>query len=703
MTDNSANPTVRVCKICGRTFPVGIEKCPEDGGELVRPERDSLLGTVFLGKYEVLSILGEGGMSIVYKARHIHMEKVMALKLLNRELTNDEVAKERFRREASAASSLSHQNVVVVHDFGFTGSEKDVQAYLVMDCLEGVSLSDLIESRGSLEVGRAIEIFKQGLDGLEHAHKKGIIHRDIKPSNLVVIPEDDGADLVKLVDFGIAKASPQQGEKQRQQLTQTGEIFGSPLYMSPEQCNGRSIDLRSDIYSFGCLMYETLAGLPPLIGDTYINTVVKHLQEQPPPFSKTAPSLQLPAPVEAVIMKCLEKNPDNRYASVAELRQALLDAALVSGIKGYRAGAVAEVVRPSHLAQTFDRVRLAATGTFKKGAQNKSLVVPTLILLVILAGLGALSLVPYGPPGIDRLSGYDRIVFPHLLNVLSENLEKGNTAEAARIGKQAEAMARTFDDSGDRLEKVLRAEWRVALAAGNSTDQDLFRNEIKELVTKSILRDYRVQQSHLSKYETPMVSVAEKPNRQKEVVGSASAVFDTATRLHSRERHSEEQQLLSQAIRVYETAGLEADPKVADFKLQLGKCFADLQRFDEAKKLYEDAVLIRRNIEHRNASDNKLLSKALFALGSLDRDQSKFPEADKELTEAIKIAREEVKDDRLLLENLRAYLDLITQTKNNGKAVVDEEHAKVLVDEVTRLEKSVGPVSSGSQDAGSEI
>ncbi len=688
MTDQTAkhSGSVRICKICSKTYPAGVDKCPDDGSELARQEKDRFLGTTFLGKYEILSVLGTGGMSIVYKARHIHMERVMALKLLNRELTHDEVARERFRREASAAASLSHQNVVVVHDFGFTEVEPK-QAYLVMDCLEGLSLSDLVENNGTLPLARSIEIFKQGLDGLEHAHKKGIIHRDIKPSNLVVITEADGTDLVKLVDFGIAKAAPQEGEKQRQQLTQTGEIFGSPLYMSPEQCNGTAMDPRSDIYSFGCLMYETLSGTPPLIGDTYINTVVKHLQEAPPPFSKTAPALAIPSAIEAVIMKCLEKNPDKRYSTVAELRQALLDAALASGIKGYRAGAVQEVSRKSALSQTFDRVKLAATGGFRGPAKagGGNLAVAVLIVFGVLGLAAIVFTIPYGTKGLDSLSLYDRGMYGLMLQKMNESIAKANFVEAENVAKQAEAMARKYDDNDTRLEQILRAESKFV----DGAELERVRTEIRNIVTIQVKRDYLVMQGRLSKLEVPVSNPAETDQRKAGVLGTGTGALDIAIRLHSRELHTEEQQLLTQAVRVYRSNGLDKAARLADLKTQLGKCYTESQRFDEAEKLYLDAAKIRESVEKRTEEDNKLLSKAYFTLGTFYRDQNQFSEGAKVLRSAIKTAKE-TKDEHLLFEDLKAYAELLRQAIPAGKIDATQADLSAVKKQIDELGSKLG-------------
>ncbi|MBY0549867.1 MAG: serine/threonine protein kinase [Candidatus Obscuribacterales bacterium] len=691
MNERNSNTYVQVCSVCGKQYPVGIDKCPEDGSLLQKAVTSSLVGTVFLGKYDIVSVLGEGGMSIVYKARHKYMEKERALKLLNGDLTNDEVAKERFRREASAASSLSHQNVVVVHDFGFTETEPK-QAYLVMDCLEGHSLGDLVENDGAIPCSRAIEIFKQALDGLEHAHKKGIIHRDIKPSNLVIMTDDDGTDLVKLVDFGIAKASPQEGSKARQQLTQTGEIFGSPLYMSPEQCNGRSMDARSDIYSFGCLMYETLSGAPPLIGDTYINTVVKHLQEQPPPFSTTAPHAAIPPAVEAVIMKCLEKDPDKRYSTVAELRQSMLDAALESGVKGYRAGAVPVVQKKSNLGQTFNRMKLSLTGVPASGGQpaRPGLLVPLLVAVGIIGVTLAGIFVQFGPPE-DRLSMYERVYWAKLLELAHNAHSAGKEAEADKLFKQAEDMARGFEDEKVRLEKTLHEENKVYQMTGAVEQQERIRTELKEIVTNRIRKDYELNQAHLSKLEIPPNSDDEKKKRRDEIRSTGIGIHDISVRLHSRDLHNEEQQLLMQAMRVHENAGLQNAPKMADFKTQLAKCYTEQQHFDKVRDLLIGALNIRKSIERKTAEENRLLSKAYYTLGSFDRDQSNFPKANEELNLAIELARGDSKDSQVLLESLKAKLDLIRQAELVGNhSFATPAQLEELKNEILKLEAKVG-------------
>lgn len=280
---------------------------------------ESLVGTVLADKYEILAVLGRGGMSVVYKARHLLMKKAVAIKVLLPQLVLNPQSLKRFQQEAEAASCLSHPNVITVYDFGV--SEHGLP-YLVMDLLHGQSLAEAVKEKGALDVQRALDIFVQACSALGEAHRKGVIHRDLKPSNIMLVLTDSGSESVKIVDFGIAKVLPQEGEE-FQKLTQTGEIFGSPFYMSPEQCMGLKLDARSDIYSFGCLMYETLTGKPPLVGAHTLDTMFKHMNETPQGLTNLKCEAHVRERLEMVIFKALAKTPDQRYQSMKELEDDL--------------------------------------------------------------------------------------------------------------------------------------------------------------------------------------------------------------------------------------------------------------------------------------------------------------------------------------------------------------------------------------------
>lgn len=288
----------------------------EVGIDASTPKPDPLVGTVLFDRYEVLERLGEGGMSVVYKVKHTVLHRVYAVKVLLPHLAINPKNLKRFEQEARAASALAHPNVIAIHDFG---ASPEGQPYLVMDYLEGKGLNDLIHQDGVLAVDRSLGIFIQACDALALAHEKGIVHRDLKPSNIMITADSTGEDQVKIVDFGIAKLLPTEGEDV-QRLTQTGEVFGSPYYMSPEQWTGKALDARSDIYSMGCVMYETLAGHAPFAGSTVHETMYKLMNEVPPGLTGLQASAEIRGQLEAILFKAIAKDPAQRYQSMRELK-----------------------------------------------------------------------------------------------------------------------------------------------------------------------------------------------------------------------------------------------------------------------------------------------------------------------------------------------------------------------------------------------
>ncbi len=276
----------------------------------------ALVGTIFAEQYEILHVLGRGGMSVVYRARDQYLKQDVAIKTLHRTLTYDQNSLRRFQQEAATALNLDHQNIVRVRNFGISLG----LPYMAMDLLEGVSFSDLIKKHDLLPVPHVLHIFSQACAGLAHAHGKGIIHRDIKPSNIMLMHYDGDPFFVKILDFGIAKLLPQDGEK-ISRLTQTGEIFGSPVYMCPEQWSGKAVDSRSDVYSLGCVLYETLQGRPPFFDSNVFETMHQHLMELPPPLDLPTMDRALCDRLEAVIFRAMEKQPEKRYQTMADFKK----------------------------------------------------------------------------------------------------------------------------------------------------------------------------------------------------------------------------------------------------------------------------------------------------------------------------------------------------------------------------------------------
>lgn len=317
-TDDAIPTARRVCLVCHLEFPPDEKRCPNDGTVLVALAADPYAGKTLADRYEVEKLVGTGGTSIVYRALHLQLRRTVAIKMLKAHLVTDEESKRRFEQEARAVSCLTHPNVVGVYDVGVT---KYGEPYIVMEFLQGGSLADLVAQEGPLTYERALPIFVQACSALWHAHKKDVVHRDVKPSNIMIVPTDDDPEFVKIVDFGLAKLRSLTGEFQR--LTKTGEVFGSPVYMSPEQCTGRKLDQRTDIYSMGVVMFEALTGRPPFKEKSTIETIRKQIKEAPPRFSEVAPQLNLPEELETIVLKSLTKNPEDRYQTMEELRSDL--------------------------------------------------------------------------------------------------------------------------------------------------------------------------------------------------------------------------------------------------------------------------------------------------------------------------------------------------------------------------------------------
>jgi Serine/threonine protein kinase len=288
--------------------------------EMADAARDPRVGTVVGDRYRVLGRIGEGGMGAVFRAEHILMKKVVALKLLHAEMGQVEEAARRFEREAQSASRLNHPNITSVTDFGrnHTG-----ELFLVMEFVAGESLAELLAREGRLPVARACRLAGQILSALEHAHGQKVIHRDLKPGNVMLVQSPDPrlGETAKILDFGIAKITETtEGE---QPLTKGVMIFGTPSYMSPEQATGQEVDIRSDLYSCGIILYEMLTGQKPFDSEDVVKLMAMQVTAPPPAFVRVAPGADIPAGVEAAVMRALEKERERRFSTAAEFREAL--------------------------------------------------------------------------------------------------------------------------------------------------------------------------------------------------------------------------------------------------------------------------------------------------------------------------------------------------------------------------------------------
>lgn len=376
---------MKVCPSCRSEFGGGEVFCPVDGTRLTtrsqmdlvrRSEADDpLIGVTLAGRYEVTRRIGEGGMGIVYEARHVIIEKRVALKVLREDVSGRSDVVERFRQEARSASLIGHENIVDISDFGVTPSG---QNFFVMEMLDGEDLANVLARDCTVSVSRAVDIVLQCCRALGAAHSKGIVHRDMKPENIFLTRRDGADDFVKIVDFGIAKMSDIDiaGDPSRK-LTKTGMIFGTPEYMSPEQASGKKLDHRVDVYAMGIILYELLTGRVPFVGDTFMGILTQHLFENPPPMRSINQGCQADKALETIVAKALSKDPDARYQTMNELAEALADLELGSeemtgvGLRARRSATKARRLANTMGAEGSTQVAYDAIGGLGRGSSQK--------------------------------------------------------------------------------------------------------------------------------------------------------------------------------------------------------------------------------------------------------------------------------------------------------------------------------------------
>ncbi len=290
---------------------------------------DSLVGSTVDGRYQIEERVGEGGMGAVYKAQHLAMAQTVALKVLLTDQSPDETVAKRFVREARSSFKLDHANCVRVTDFG---AMEDGTLYMVMEFLDGFTLGREISQNGPMDSERACNIAIQASQALDYAHSKGLIHRDLKPANIMLMERDGTEDFVKVFDFGLAKLFDNGAMLtglSMSPLTQTGIVFGTPEYMSPEQAMGGELGPKSDIYSLGVCCYEMLTGSRPFTGENFMEILTKHVKETPKSPIEARPDLQIDPTFSQIVMACLNKDPQYRPTA-----KELADTLTRSGMSG---------------------------------------------------------------------------------------------------------------------------------------------------------------------------------------------------------------------------------------------------------------------------------------------------------------------------------------------------------------------------------
>ncbi|MDH5510359.1 MAG: serine/threonine protein kinase [Nitrospinota bacterium] len=307
------------CPTCKEEFEQQIRYCPHDGTAVISPKSDELENKIFDQRYKIMEKIGEGGMGAVYKAVQLSTGKFVAIKVVSANHTQNEETIKRFQREVKLQTQLSHPNLVSILDFSKTS---EGEYYFVMEFVEGKSLSRRIKESGQMELEEFMEITFQLCDGLEYAHRQGIIHRDLKGDNIIVMDLDHQL-VVKILDFGLAKAVMEEDQQITSEITQMGSALGTPAYMAPEQAMGEVNKLgpHTDIYTLGVMLFQMLAGQLPFKASTPWGLMQKHIAEAPPSvrdFNRSVPNA-----VSKIIIKCLEKEPDARYSSALAIKRDL--------------------------------------------------------------------------------------------------------------------------------------------------------------------------------------------------------------------------------------------------------------------------------------------------------------------------------------------------------------------------------------------
>jgi eukaryotic-like serine/threonine-protein kinase len=306
----------KVCSTCRAIYRRSFARCPNDGAPLAPMSRDLIVGATVAGRYVVEECVGEGAMGRVYRARHIHLSRYFALKILFGDLIADSKMRMRFAYEAEAASQMSHPNVVSVFDFGRTD---EGLLYLAMEYVQGECLADLLDREAPLGERRAIALARQLCSGLAHAHDHSLVHRDLKPDNVLVVASG-ALEIPRMLDFGLAISTD---EDQRDfRFTTAGLVIGTPAYMSPEQVTERPVDQRSDLFSLGVLMFVMLCGRAPFDGRS-IEVAALNAIASPPRLAERNPAVTVCGALEEVVFRLLEKDPADRFQSAREVDAAL--------------------------------------------------------------------------------------------------------------------------------------------------------------------------------------------------------------------------------------------------------------------------------------------------------------------------------------------------------------------------------------------
>ena len=501
---------------------------------------DTLINTLFDGRYRIVRKLGSGGMANVYLAEDEDLGRRVAIKILNERYANDDLFIERFRREAKSAAALSHPNIVSVYDRG----EAEGTYYIAMEVIEGRSLKELIMTRGPLPIAQALAYTHEMLEALRFAHRHGIIHRDIKPHNILI------GERLKVTDFGIARAGASQ-------MTEAGSIMGTAQYLSPEQARGAPVTASSDLYSAAIVLYEMLTGKVPFTGDSAIEIAMKHLNDPPKPPSKIRP--EIPEELDAVVLRALAKNPEDRYQTAEEFSEDLhrveaglplapgtseAATALLAGAALMEDGGSTEVLAGTAVTAPGGPAPPPTTrrppppygpGYYDEPPKKRRRWVPWLLVLLLLAAAGIAGWYVFSQIQ-DQLAANEPVAVPYVIGLKEEAAvalvqEKGLDPEVQRAANADVEKGRVFDQNpnpGNRIQKGDRVTLLVSTGPPKTSVPDVVGMNYGDAV--QALNEVNLQATKHEVFSQKPVGkvISQDPPAGEQVVEGTEVVLDVS-------------------------------------------------------------------------------------------------------------------------------------------------------------------------------
>lgn len=599
-------PQRQVCPHCAKQYG-GLEtNCPADGAQLVPAPAESSLFEDLDSRYEIISQIGTGGWSTVYKARHKVLDQLVAIKVLHQHLTFDSKMLRRFEQEAQTASTLSHPNIVSIIDYGSAP-----QPYIVMEYLEGNSLAEEIERQQKLSAQETIAIGLEICAALNCAHGQGIVHRDIKPSNIILTGQAGDSSRVKVVDFGLSKLLQNEGESSSG-ITRTGEAMGSPPYMSPEQWSGKGIDARTDIYALGCLLYEALTGSPAFPGKSPVECMNKHLTELPEGIVAIRPQLPGGELLDRIVFKALGKNADERYQTArdmaADLEQAKVGGRLIHAEK--------------HELSLREWLKWRKTLLLR--------VVSLFALLIVLVSGAAYlnreailnSIWSYNfKAGLQAITAHDSNTAQLKLTTALSAIELSGKKDE-RLFKTLKLLAPILKEQRNytRLSDINRKLSELTL--GSKRYQDLYR---------AAYSDYG--RGHYAASERLcMQAIAEARKSSDKNIPAAWALYVLGKDLANLSRFEESEKSLNGALQIFQTWLGDDDPSAIACRRDLARAYSGQRRLAEARKTYEEVLRIQERLD---GGESMAAAITLSNLGGNCYDSGDLVSAEKYLKRSI--------------------------------------------------------------------